>query len=103
MIKVLITAIAITTLVYLLLELLINYFEVPVLIFKVKQIVAYIISLCFAVSAALSREIRVLMWFFIALTIYWLVKSLIDRSEFESWIQAIEDAVNEQNDGKEEG
>ena len=107
MIKTLIIVIAVLILMYLLIELFIHYFEVPVLIFKIKQFVAYAIGLCFAGGAVMAYKIKVLMWFCIALSFYWLVKSLIDRSEFYYWLETAENAVNaineQQNEkGKEE-
>ena len=99
MLKVLIIISAVAILVYMLLELIIHFFEVPVLIFRIKQLVAYTISICLFGGAAASYEYKVLMLFFIAFAVYWLIKSFLDRAEFYSWIKAIENAMEEEEEG----
>ena len=100
--KILIVVIAIMIIMYLMVELFIHFFEVPVFIFRIKQFEAYSISFCFACGAAIAHEVKVLLWFFIAMAVYWLVKSLLDRSEFYSWLEAVNNALNEQGEKKEE-
>ena len=100
MVKILVIVGIVAIIMYLLLDLLIHYSEVPVLIFRVKQIIAYIISLCFAGGVAFSYETKVLMWFCIACMVYWLTRSLLDRSKFYSLLEAVENAMEE---NEEEG
>ena len=100
MMKILFGVIAIMIIMYLIMEIIIHYFEVPVLIFRAKQFTAYAISFCFAWEAAITHEVKVLLWFFVAMTVYWLIKSLLDRSEFYYWIEMAENAIKEQAEAK---